>query len=406
MKNIFTIWKKELQDTLRDRRTLMSMVVLPMVLMPLIMIGLFKIMEVQIKSLEAESAKVALYGTETEVMKSFLEKQDKIEIIETDKEVEMAVKDKDVQVGVVVPDGYENQLEQNKPVELQIYYNSIDDKSATAVSKVNVAINEYNSQLLAQRFTVKKIDPNILTGLVLSPQDVATEQEKGGFGLGFLLPLFLVMWATSGGQYTAIDVSAGEKERKTLESLLLTPVKRIELVSGKFMAIATVSLVSVVVSLVSMFGVFKVFGSSFLSGNYDMSAETSLFSGLEFTFEPKAFFLLLLISFLIVVMFSAVLLSIAIFARSFKEAQSYISPSYLIVILPTVIINSIPGFSPPDWFYAIPVINSVSIFKEILIGTYNTTHIMLTVVSLVVASAISIWVATTIYQKENVLFKD
>src|SRR5690606_7638915 len=111
--------------------------------------------------------------------------------------------------------------------------------------RVAAGISQYNSQLIQSRLMDQNVDPTVLIGATIEPVDVASSQEKSGFGLSFILPLFIVMWAITGGMYTAIDASAGEKERKTLEALLLTPASRLDIVLGKFLAVASVSLVSI-----------------------------------------------------------------------------------------------------------------------------------------------------------------
>ncbi len=406
MQKILTIWKKELQDTVRDRRTLMSMVVLPMVLMPLIMVVMFKLIELQVQSLEEKTVKIAIVnkGEASPDFVEYLENQEKIAVAVEEGDYETAIREKRIEAAVTVPSDLSTQLASQQPVSVEIMYNSINETSGQAYSLINQAVTVYNQNLLSGRFATQSIDPTILSGVTLTPKDISTREEKGGFGLGFILPLFIVMWAITGGQYTAIDVSAGERERKTLEALLLTPVSRLQIVLGKFLAVGTVSLISVVVSIGSMYAAVSYFGSEIInSGGASVSG-----SGLDFNFtvQPQAIFLLLLISLLIIAMFAAILLSIAIFAHSFKEAESYISPSYLIVILPTVLVNSMPGFVPPDWFFLLPVVNAVLLFKEILIGTYSLMHISFSVISLLVCATVAIFVATKIYQQESVLFRE
>ncbi|MBU0708683.1 hypothetical protein KJ596_02940, partial [Patescibacteria group bacterium] len=108
---------------------------------------------------------------------------------------------------------------------------------------------------------------------------------------------------------------------------------------------------------------------------------------------------------LLVLTFSAVLLSLGIFARSFKEAQSYISPAYLVVILPVVFVNSLPSFKPTLWFFCLPAVNAVLLFKEILVGTYDLGHIVVTIVSLTIYMVITLFITGKIYSKETILFK-
>ena len=219
-----------------------------------------------------------------------------------------------------------------------------------------------------------------------------------------MIPLFIVIYSIAGGQYTAIDVSAGEKERKTLEALFLTPARRVEIVLGKFLAVATVALTSIVLAIGSLYASFSYVGNMGQSMSTELGTGGVGVGALKFSVEPQAAILLFAVSVFLVLMFSAAILSISIYAKSFKEAESYISPAYMVVILPIVLINSLPTFEPLLWHYAIPAVNAVLLFKEVLMGTYDTGHILMTFASLIVASALAILVATKIYSKESVLF--
>ncbi|MBU0707671.1 ABC transporter permease [Patescibacteria group bacterium] len=405
MSNIVTIWKKELKDAIRDKRTLMAMIVMPMLLMPIIIIGMGKLTEMQIKQVQDETAKIGVASENTSIdLVKYINEQEKLEVVEITGDLREAIKSKEVDAGIVIPEDFQESIDIYLPVQLELVKYSVNDRSEQAVGRVSVALSMYNQQVINTRLVAEDVDPKILSVITITQEEVATDQEIGGFGLGFILPLFIVMWSIVGGQYIATDISAGEKERKTLESLLLTPAKRLEIVFGKFFAVSTSALISVVISLTSMYFAIKSFG---LFGMEDSDSGMNTFGFIaDFTIEPQAILIMLAVSVLMVLMFSAVILSIAIFAKSYKEAQSYIGPSYLIVILPVTIINTIPGFEPALWFFSLPAVNSVLLFKEILIGTYDWSHIGLSMISLAIFSVIAIFIASKIYQKEGVLFKD
>jgi len=398
MRNIITIWKKELKDTIRDRKTLMAMIVMPMLLMPLLIVGMGKFAEYQIKKAEEQEVKITFINKDSApLLVNFIQKQDRIKALKIEGDVEEFVKNKKIDAGIVIPQNFEEAIQNQQPVGIEIIKNSINEKSSNALARISTAISSYNNQILQERFAQQNINPNILSNISVTTKDVATEKEQGGFGLGFLLPLFIVMWSIVGGQYTAIDISAGEKERKTLEALLLTPAKRMDIVFGKFLAVASAALVSVVVALSSIYAVISIFGFS-PTGQENIR--------IDFSIEPQALILLFIVSVLLVLVFSAAILSIAIYAKSFKEAQSYIGPSYLVVIMPIVLINIMPGFKPSLEFFLIPAVNAVLLFKEILISTYDVSHILVTIISLIFYSLIALFIATKIYSKEEVLFKD
>lgn len=406
---IITIWKKELRDTIRDRRTLMSSIVLPLVLMPLLIIGIGKFTVYQIQKSQEQVVKIAFVNESiAPELADAIQKQDKTEVVKIEGDLSEAVKNDKIDAGIIIPTDFQTSLDKQTPIQIKVIRNSTSSKSTTALSRITAGLVVYNNEVLQSRFSKQKINPTVLASVTAVPEDVATEKERGGFGLGFILPLFIVMWSIIGGQYTAIDASAGEKERKTLEALILTPVRRLNIVFGKFLAVSTVALLSVVISLVSLYIGLKFSGSSI----YNQASQTAAAGtnseslNIVFSLEPKAIIILLAASLFLVFMFSAILLSISIFAKSYKEAQSYIGPAYLIVILPTVFVNTLPGLKPALWFFALPVMNAILLYKEVLMGTYDWNHILVTVGSLVVYSLVAIFLAAKIYSKEGILFRD
>jgi len=208
--------------------------------------------------------------------------------------------------------------------------------------------------------------------------------------------MFLVLFSIIGGMYMAIDISAGEKERKTLEALLLVPLSRLQIVTGKFLAVATTSITTVVLSILSMY-------VSFIIWPPNLGTELS---GLEFNLTGSTILIMIGIGILLSVMFAALLLAVAIFAKSYKEAQNYVMPLYLLVVLPVSLLGSLPGFKPPFFFFFIPAVNAVILFKEILLDNFVFSHIVVTFASLLLFASISILIAAKIYGKENILFRD
>ena len=388
----------------------MAMVVMPMLLMPVMTIGMFKFMDYQTEEQAKKVVKISIIKEgQAPVFVKMIKDQEKIEIVEIDGEIKDAVASGDLDLGIIIPENFQESINNQEIAEIIIVQKSTNLDSESALARIAFLIAKFNDQILEERFVNQEINPKILSKVVIVPEDMATEKETGGFILGLIIPLFIVMWAIMGGQYTAIDVSAGEKERKTLESLLLTPIKRMEIVLGKFLAVSAVSLTSVIISIGSFY-VALIYSGGFgpmAQNGQGLSAEKMAESvAVNFSIEPLAILLLIIVSLFLVLMFSAIILSIAIFAKSFKEAQSYISPSYLVVILPVILVNSMPGFEPALWFFALPAVNATLLFKEVLMGVYDSGHILLTLGSLIVYSVVAIFIATKIYSKEGVLFRD
>lgn len=405
LQKIITIWKKEIKDTIRDRRTLVAMVLMPMLLMPVMILGMSKFIDYQMKKQQEQVIKVVLVGEKNNLQLSeMIKNQEMFEIVRIDINIKEAIENEDIDAGIIIPEDISEKIENQESAVVQLMTKSTNIRSSSAHAILSSIVAEFDNFVLKKRFENQNIDSKILSKVSVLTEDLATKEETGGFILALIIPLFIVMWSIMGGQYTAIDVSAGEKERKTLESLLLTPVKRGDIVFGKFLAVSSVAFVSVVVAIGSFYATIIYVG-----GIGIMNASRSVATGgmvINFSIEPLATLLLLLVSIFLIFMFSAIILSISIFAKSFKEAQNYIGPSYLVVILPVVLVNSIPGFEPSVWFFALPAINATLLFKEVLMGVYDWSHIALTLFSLIVYSVIAIMIATKIYSKESVLFRD
>ena len=405
MDKIFTIWFKELKDTVRDRRTVTSMIVLPVIIMPLILIGITKLTDLQTQQAQNEKSTISIINAQAapSLVAAFTQNAN-ITVVNT-QDVEKAVENKDIDLGITIPNDFSSKIAQQTPITLKIDENLTSTKSALALTRLVPIITVYNQSLYITRLSVLHISPSILSPVSYSVSDLSTTQEKSGLLLGYILPVFIVLWSVAGGQYVAIDISAGEKERKTLEALLLTPTSRIQVVFGKIFAVATVSLISVALSLGSIYFSIKHFGLN--SATASSSSSSSLIQGLgniSVSLNPQTLLLFLLVSVLLVIMFSAILLSIGIFAKSYREAQSYIAPAYIIVVLPIVFANIVPNFKPTLPIFSIPVVNAVFLDKELLLQTYNLSHILVTVISLMIFSFIAVFIATRIYNKESVLF--
>lgn len=394
MREAFTVLRKEIKDTLRDRRTLYTAVIMPIVLMPLIMVGSIKLQESQVKSMANQEAIVAVADQSTvPSLVAFLNKQDKIKVSDIQSDFENKLIAGTIQTYVNVPGDFESKLLGNQPIAVQVYQKSTDQKSSVAASKVETALTAFNQMVVAQKMTKAGLDPSILQSVVVESKDLASDQEKGGYFLGMLLPMFIVLFSIAGGMYVAIDVSAGEKERKTLEALLLAPLSRFKLVTGKYLAVATTSVTSVLLSIASMYVAFKIWPPNFGSS-------------MAFSMNLTTVLLMVVLGIILSIMFAGFLLAVAIFAKSFKEAQNYITPFYLLAILPVSIFSSIPGFKPTLGLFFIPSVNAVFLFKESLLGVTDWLHIAVTIGSTIVMSIIAITLATKLYSRESILFRD
>lgn len=387
MREIMTIYRKEMMDTLRDRRTLFVMVVLNILLTPALIVGL--------NALQRATANNAMHvvvanGTAAPALVRLLKEQPHMDV-SASSNVVADVKSGKADAGVIIARDFSDHVAVGEAGHVTVVSNSTQFSSSRAATTVTDALNTYQQGIVTQRLQERHIDPTILNPIAQSAQDVASKQALAGFLLSLIVPMFLVIYAMS-GMYTAMDGSAGEKERFTLEALLLSPATKLQITLGKLLAVTTVALCATALGLISFFVAMKLFP---LNG----SGTPSL------NLPATTIALVALLGVLLAVGFSALELALGVLARSFKEAQSYITPLYLIAFIPVVALSSIPGIKPTGAFFVIPAVNAVLVFKEALLGTPDVGHVLLTVVSMAAFCVLCLAVTLRIFRDERVLLR-
>jgi sodium transport system permease protein len=196
-----------------------------------------------------------------------------------------------------------------------------------------------------------------------------------------------------------MDLTAGEKERGTIETILCSPVSRTHLVFGKFLMVLTASIATAVLSIASMAVSFGASKKMLLAMTYGATG-----AALQITITGKAIASIFLVVLPLAVFFSAALLALSLFAKSFKEAQSYISPLMIVAVLPAVA-SLLPGVELTPALALVPVLNTSLVSKEIIAGTYHWNLIALIFFSSSVYAAAALAIAVKLFQREDVLFR-
>ena len=216
--------------------------------------------------------------------------------------------------------------------------------------------------------------------------------------MGGLIPYFVIVLCLIGAMYPAMDLTAGEKERGTMETILCSPVSRAHLVLGKFLMVLTASLASATLSMLSMAATFQA------ARGLLKHLEQQGIANLPLQLSPAAMAVVFLMVLPLAVLFSAALLAIALFAKSYKEAQSYLSPLTILVVAPAII-AVLPGVELNAGLSLIPVLNTSLVSKEIMAGSYRWEHIVLIFGSSCAYAAIALTIAMRLFQREDVLFR-
>ena len=399
--NVVTIFRKELTDTLRDRRTLVFMLLVPIVAIPLLMVGMSKLMISQISKVKEETSKIVITGREwmpTELDSMFTAASD-LTAVDASTFADTGLVEA-LQLGrfdalVVVPDSFTTHLQMESLPQIEIKYDQAELKSEQAEDRLGDLLDDYRALLVEHRLAKHDINVAILEPFEVNRENVAPMQKMLGESLGMMLPYLIIIMCFMGAMYPAIDLTAGEKERGTLETLLVSPAARIEFVIGKYLVVVCTGLVAALLSLGSL-----VFSMKYMVDQ--LVAQVGTMMAMEF--ELSTIVLVVLIVLPLVGIFAGVLLSVSIFARSFKEAQSYVTALNMAIILPAFV-SVLPGVELDYTLAMIPVVNASLIMKEAISGSIMWNYVIVALLSNSILATLSLWFCKKWFERESVIFR-
>lgn len=394
MNIISIVYKKELKDIFRDKKTVIAAILIPFLIYPIIFGFMGKGIKDSTDFMEKEGGiEIALTDNGNSALGKFIESQPNIKIKESDDIMEDVTSGK-LLLGIEIPKDFNENIGAEKYAEVTIIYDNTSQKSSMVMGYISGLLDEFSRNIVAQRLESKNIDTSILTPI--NTVTKSPEKEESGFGklmLSMMLPMMLVIFAASGPIASAVDLGAGEKERGTLEPLLTTQASRTSLLWGKFLAITTMGIVT---------------SLAFIGGlGISMKIAPEAFGGVEgttFALEPRALIIIGLITIFLTMVFGALALAISIYARSFKEAQTYLTPLSFIGMLGFTSYFIEPK-NMSSAFLHIPIINAVAVLKELTLGIFNMTHIIIVFIWMLIYIGISISFARYMFTKEEVIFR-
>jgi len=402
---VLDIAQKEVLSTIRDHRALVSNIVLPLVLLPVMMLGMPLLLGGLFEREATTVTQIGLVGGENlpAQLRAALEAQN-VELVEV-QDPEAAVRDDDFPAAIEVPEGFEETIAAGGRSELRLYTKVGNMRSELNAGKIQAAVAAYQQGVVAERLGAQGLDPSILEPVAVSAVDASSQAERSSGQLSWLIPFFIAIWTLTGGQMTAIDATAGEKERGTLESLLVAPVRRTEVVFGKFLATLTFGLTAAMAAIGGYLVGGLVMRSVFLPRlGAEGGAIVALMGG-NLSVDLPSVLLLLLSAVLLAAAVAAVLIAISLFARSFKEAQSYVAPLSFVFVIPAVALQFKDLIGIGEGAYMVPVLNALLVMDDIVKGDASLTSILVTWASLAVLIALLLAFAHRNFSREDVIFR-
>lgn len=385
---VSAIYQKEMLDLTRDRRTLISMVAVPLIVIPLLLnlsTRLLSRMQENAEN-EAKSMAVAVRIT-TPGVREALEKA-QIQMVEKD-DLKDAVLKKTAAAGVEEIAG--------TPVEIQIYADNSNPTSSAAAARVRAALDDFKDEKVRESLKNSGIPASVLTPFVVKRTNLAGARKMSGMVWGSMLGYVLLLLMFAGGMYPVIDMTAGEKERKTMEALLSSPALRGEIVVGKNLAAMTAIFITAILTLGSM--VYSLKGSNLSSKSPEIQEmmrtiplDTHTVTLIAVTLVPLSMFA------------AALMFAIALSAKSYKEGQSYLTPLVFVVIFPALM-GGMSGLEMTPALCLIPIFNASQMIRGILLGDVSTANFAITMAANLVYAAIAFAIATRQFENEKVLFR-
>ena len=392
--NIRLIYCKEISGAIRDRRTLISMIIIPLIFYPLLFLGIgYFTMAGQQKSDTVDSVVAVKGGEYAPGLIEILKQNEKIQMISLTEDLSEGLESGEFYLLMEIPENFNVNINEESTQSITIQYDSTAQYSQTARRRITDLLEEFKQQIVQTRLEKLGLSLDYIQPLDTQWLDISSDERKAGAILGMLLPYIIVILIFIGAMHSAIDITAGEKERGTMATLLVSQLSRLEIVIGKYFTVMTISATSMLLGLLGL-------SIAFLTPAYVLG-ELSLIK-IHFSFYTFILFFLILAP--LVGLASAILLLIGIFARSNKEASTYVTPIYMIAIFLGMISLS-QGMELAEPMFFIPILNNSFTFRELLMGIIDWEHILPTLLSNVTIAIIALLIAAYLFTRENVLFR-
>lgn len=396
-KRLRTLYKKEILDVIRDKKTVLMMLVMPVILYPLIFLVVMQVVMLINQTQQEQTYYIAYDNVSDEhriVLNDWIT-GDEDELDYMLKEVESDEPEKDLKEENI--DVYITTKVTDSQVVYELHYLSAISDSNMASDLLKEEIDAYAKHESENNVKAAGLDVEHMLYPVKSEfVDTSSSESSIGNILGSIIPFLLIVSIMTGAMYAAVDATAGEKERGTLETLLTMPVVNSELIMSKFLSVATIAVVSVLMNVISIGGI-AVYLYTTMSALSDAMGEFSVAS-----FIPAiCITIVCVIAFALFI--SAVAMCVCAFAKSVKEANNYISPLSLVVMF-TSYVGFIPTIDLNTKTALIPVANICLLIKNLLIFKYDFTLIAIVLLSNVLYSFVAVMLLSKIYNSEAVLF--
>lgn len=389
-----TIFRKEMRDTLRDRRTLVAMIAVPVVLYPALLLVTSQTALMHKNRVEAKASRVVLDAPEPGPLVDWLEEMDQVVVVYHE-DPKAALLNGEVQAILSVPGDVEARLAANETAHLTIQYDATEAESREAVERLRESFERHKAGLLHARLEALGLPDAYAEPIKIGSKNIAPPEKTAGTLIGTVLPLLMITMVGVGALYPAIDLTAGEKERGTFETLLSTPTAKFDMVCGKFITVFLLAILAGMLNLGSMLLTFAfLMGQiSTESAPIQMDISARMIGAIAIVLVPLAFLI------------SAVMMAVSVLARSFREAQNFVTPVFVLILFPAGV-AALPGTKLTAVTQVIPITNVSLLFKELMTGGGSLDSAFIVFISTAVYALLALVVAGWMFQREEILLSE
>lgn len=388
---IANIWRKEITENMRDKKALRQGLLIPVI------IGIFyALFNPLLNSAITERAKepvvIPVKGIENADQR-FLNtlKQFDITLQPFEGDLEAVIRSGEKNAGLIIPPGFSTALNSEKPAELTLLTNRTSGGifgGGFSGDRLDLAVSEFNQAVVTHRVETRNIDPAILSPINLETQDLTRPEQLAGAFAAFTLPILLAVVVVQGGFFIAVDVTAGEKERGTLESLLVTPASDIEVFLGKLGAVFTMTTIPTVLTFMAFWIASQFMPSSITNGGV-----------LPFSVVGTA----ILLSIPLALFLNTALMTLSIRTKTFKDAQQAATPVIFAAMVPSMAAAFVQPTNP--LMFLIPIYGPSALVGSLAVGTPTPAMAFVyAVVGSLLAAAICIPIALRVFNRERLLY--
>jgi len=409
MKVVIAVWRKEVLDFLRDRRKLIWALIYSLILTPALFVVPAGFLMFRTTQQMTQTLKVPIQGIENAPhLVEYLKAQEIEAVMVTD--AEKLIREKQFTVGLIVPSDFEKRVDAGESLELVVVSDESKSLDVTASRLINV-LGSYRDELVTARLALNHLPADLLKPFTVQRRNAATATETAGSTLSLVIPgLFLTLGLTAGMQ-VAVNSTAGEKERLTLEPVLFTPVDRKQLVLGKLLAVLTsivVFILNIFLSLgLSFLGLIFV-SARFVTDTSQKSIEafaTNVPQAGGYSITPLDLLMTILSIVPIMILGASIQLAISTWARSNDEAYGYLNPLSFLSSLPLIVVLFIQDVIPALWYYAIPVFGTILAMRDLLIGKWSPASVSVMFISSLIYALMALGWAVWMFGREEVMFR-